>query len=114
MDRAFGMGGKEPRRTKYAEIVTPLRFSWGVQKDQIFRSGLCAPQVGLEPTTLRLTAECSAIELLRNIASVIITARSFFRNGNYMLLQINTLIKLLKALKFFNFCGLIDEGAFLL
>ena len=27
---------------------------------------LLAPQVGLEPTTLRLTAECSAIELLRN------------------------------------------------
>ena len=26
-----------------------------------------APQVGLEPTTLRLTAECSAIELLRII-----------------------------------------------
>ncbi len=26
-----------------------------------------APQVGLEPTTLRLTAECSAIELLRNV-----------------------------------------------
>ena len=24
-----------------------------------------APQVGLEPTTLRLTAECSAIELLK-------------------------------------------------
>ena len=29
----------------------------------------CAPQVGLEPTTLRLTAECSAIELLRNMES---------------------------------------------
>ena len=28
--------------------------------------GGMAPQVGLEPTTLRLTAECSAIELLRN------------------------------------------------
>ena len=28
--------------------------------------GDLAPQVGLEPTTLRLTAECSAIELLRN------------------------------------------------
>ena len=28
-----------------------------------------APQVGLEPTTLRLTAGCSAIELLRSIAS---------------------------------------------
>ncbi len=29
-----------------------------------------AAQVGLEPTTLRLTAECSAIELLSNILSV--------------------------------------------
>src|SRR5271168_3756847 len=28
-----------------------------------------APQVGLEPTTLRLTAECSAIELLRSVAA---------------------------------------------
>ena len=28
--------------------------------------GFLAPQVGLEPTTLRLTAECSAIELLRS------------------------------------------------
>ncbi len=40
-----------------------------------------APQVGLEPTTLRLTAECSAIELLRNITfksenRVIISQRS--------------------------------------
>jgi hypothetical protein len=25
-----------------------------------------APQVGFEPTTLRLTAECSTIELLRS------------------------------------------------
>ena len=33
------------------------------------RSGLYAPQVGLEPTTLRLTAECSAIELLRIIGA---------------------------------------------
>ena len=28
---------------------------------------LRAPEVGLEPTTLRLTAGCSAIELLRNL-----------------------------------------------
>ena len=28
-----------------------------------------APRVGLEPTTLRLTAECSTIELPRNIVS---------------------------------------------
>ena len=36
-----------------------------------FYAGLpLAPQVGLEPTTLRLTAECSAIELLRNMDGV--------------------------------------------
>ena len=28
-----------------------------------------APQVGFEPTTCRLTAECSTAELLRNVAS---------------------------------------------
>ena len=32
-----------------------------------------APQVGLEPTTTRLTAECSAIELLRNTDSGVFT-----------------------------------------
>ena len=30
-----------------------------------------APQVGLEPTTLRLTAECSTIELLRSNRQVL-------------------------------------------
>ena len=33
---------------------------------QVSRPGDLAPQVGLEPTTLRLTAGCSTIELLRN------------------------------------------------
>ena len=39
----------------------------------VFWEGACkllifmAPEVGLEPTTLRLTAECSAIELLRSV-----------------------------------------------
>ena len=32
-------------------------------------SSVHAPQVGLEPTTTRLTAECSAIELLRIMES---------------------------------------------
>ena len=32
---------------------------------------LWAPRVGLEPTTPRLTAECSTIELSRNISSTI-------------------------------------------
>ena len=34
---------------------------------------LLAPEVGLEPTTLRLTAECSAIELLRSVIGTRIT-----------------------------------------
>ena len=43
-----------------------------------------APQVGLEPTTLRLTAGCSAIELLRRVmkrnVSLIITSRGWSEN----------------------------------
>ena len=38
-----------------------------IEKTEPTRSSVYAPQVGLEPTTTRLTAECSAIELLRNI-----------------------------------------------
>ena len=37
------------------------------KKEPTFGGFFLAPQVGLEPTTLRLTAECSAIELLRNM-----------------------------------------------
>ena len=37
-----------------------------IQKNpKTFGFGFLAPQVGLEPTTTRLTAGCSAIELLR-------------------------------------------------
>src|SRR5579864_3575637 len=35
-----------------------------------------APQVGLEPTTLRLTAGCSAIELLRSVVGRALKART--------------------------------------
>ena len=38
-----------------------------------------APQVGLEPTTTRLTAECSAIELLRNVWRGFAAQRTEFR-----------------------------------
>ena len=41
---------------------------------------LLAPQVRLELTTLRLTAECSAIELLRNIAASVKAANLKIRN----------------------------------
>ena len=58
-------GRKFPPRAPHAVGLALLLQ----QKDQILRSGLSAPQVGLEPTTLRLTAECSAIELLRNMES---------------------------------------------
>src|ERR1700686_834483 len=42
-----------------------------------------APQVGLEPTTLRLTAECSAIELLRNDCGCTAFGVTLSRNGFY-------------------------------
>src|SRR6266403_2851434 len=42
-----------------------------------------APQVGLEPTTLRLTAECSAIELLRNNCGCSALDIALNRNGFY-------------------------------
>ena len=38
------------------------------QRAETVRRRFLAPQVGLEPTTLRLTAECSTIELLRSKA----------------------------------------------
>src|SRR5690349_3053698 len=34
--------------------------------DSDWRRNSLAPQVGFEPTTLRLTAECSTVELLRS------------------------------------------------
>ena len=49
-----------------------------------------APQVGLEPTTFRLTAERSAIELLRNVVwrrrnPVRGNVFSFFESGDFLL-----------------------------
>ena len=45
----------------------PLRHTENKKGDRFITYRPCqAPQVGLEPTTLRLTAACSAIELLRN------------------------------------------------
>ena len=41
-----------------------------------------APQVGLEPTTLRLTAGCSAIELLRSVAGTFLEGSEIIVNHN--------------------------------
>jgi hypothetical protein len=38
-----------------------------MENASVYAGKRMAPQVGLEPTTLRLTAGCSAIELLRSI-----------------------------------------------
>ena len=66
----------------YVEVSDPKetierKMAHNIKTDFIFlqkqiplgvREGLClAPRVGFEPTTLRLTAECSAAELSRNI-----------------------------------------------
>ena len=43
---------------------------------------ILAPQVGLEPTTLRLTAECSAIELLRSVRAAEIPYPNYHPPGS--------------------------------
>ena len=47
------------------KTLQPLNNPFGPKVSGSDRNYL-APQVGLEPTTLRLTAECSTIELLRS------------------------------------------------
>ena len=50
----------------------PTYYNFDYIANRVARGIICnphktkAPQVGLEPTTLRLTAGCSAIELLRS------------------------------------------------
>ena len=52
-----------------AHLVDPTKCAYKFirHKKTEANASVYAPQVGLEPTTTRLTAECSAIELLRNI-----------------------------------------------
>ena len=57
-----------------------------------------APQVGLEPTTTRLTAECSAIELLRIISGLILVLGSRSRPLLRSLAQVLLLISLTGSL----------------
>ncbi len=52
------------RRRNQSESLWFSRSSVGIKDLNL------APQVGLEPTTLRLTAECSTIELLRSNAGL--------------------------------------------
>ena len=76
----FSTGQKLPCLNNIAEncyIIQRSNVSLKVSFNENghFKSGrksliIKAPQVGLEPTTLRLTAECSAIELLRKIRAL--------------------------------------------
>ena len=47
-------------------VLARSRFIWNSAFELRSSNFEVAPQVGLEPTTLRLTAGCSTIELLRN------------------------------------------------
>ena len=46
---------------------------------------ILAPRVGFEPTTLRLTAGCSAVELPRNFFGALrfLGARKYYRHFNF-------------------------------
>ena len=71
--RAFGgvFIGKTPisdvATSKHRATENEEGHLLGGRHNLLNRTILMAPEVGLEPTTLRLTAECSAIELLRNM-----------------------------------------------
>ena len=58
-----------------------------------------APQVGLEPTTLRLTAECSTAELLRNIFFYINIISLEIKNVNSIYKKNNFFLKLLSLIQ---------------
>ena len=61
----------EPRRPALIDEEDSLRADNLLRKRCVYlfvcSCAELAPQVGLEPTTLRLTAGCSAIELLRSV-----------------------------------------------
>ena len=51
------------------ETIITMKAANPTQKPEIWQTSykfVKAPEIGLEPTTHRLTADCSTIELLRN------------------------------------------------
>jgi hypothetical protein len=53
----------EPIEDPFGPRLSPMSPEWTERR--------LAPQVGFEPTTLRLTAGCSTIELLRNVGGLV-------------------------------------------
>src|SRR5271166_2476045 len=64
----LGVAGTRTKHGHSARENAPA-FSGQAASHCICRQRM-APQVGLEPTTLRLTAGCSAIELLRSVCAL--------------------------------------------
>jgi hypothetical protein len=57
---------KQQTKTEVGSFDNPFDPGRGAESSPPNSNKKKAPQVGLEPTTLRLTAGCSAIELLRS------------------------------------------------
>ena len=57
---------KNKKQTQSVSIKNKSERIFGINRRMVRIEMVLAPQVGLEPTTTRLTAECSTIELLRN------------------------------------------------
>ena len=51
-------------------MATDIKKRYSHDFSFLYRFFILAPRVGLEPTTLRLTAECSTIELSRNTSGI--------------------------------------------
>ncbi len=66
--RRSGVGRPAPQTLAVPCIISAVfeRAAVPERGTDFFRFFILAPRVGLEPTTLRLTAECSTIELPRN------------------------------------------------
>ena len=64
---AAGVLRSEMRLVQVTALIQHFYPNWDLQGVSGCVGQEMAPQVGLEPTTLRLTAGCSAIELLRSV-----------------------------------------------
>src|SRR4030088_2077226 len=74
------------------------------------RTGIeLAPQVGLEPTTLRLTAECSTIELLRTTVNELLPFNQTSRTAVKLLRSEHSLLKCLQASESLSFTTIVHN-----
>ncbi len=70
----YGDAASADMREAHGKIVQLAREGNQTAGEGSYPTERMAPQVGLEPTTLRLTAGCSAIELLRSESTTLARA----------------------------------------